>query len=93
VNAESLVGTEQRAVADEQLADFLEDDRIRLKTRCVAMLIECPTGKSRPCCPFSEARQKHIVDRVNWLKSLPTAALRDLLRRHCSCASQTAGVM
>jgi hypothetical protein len=72
--------------------DRSENELMNQKVRCVNLLLDCPLNRKAPGCPFaSTRREESVVTRVNWLKSLDLARIKDLLARHERCLSQPTG--
>lgn len=62
-----------------------DDEMIELKSRCVPLLFACPVRDSAKGCPFMPVRERDVVDRVKWLKTLTARQLRTILKHHSHC--------
>lgn len=69
-----------------------EHELMNQRVRCVNLLLDCPLNRNSQGCPFRKVREEEsVATRVNWLKSMDLARIKELLARHEHCLSQPAG--
>lgn len=66
-----------------------DDETVKLKSRCVPLIFDCPRKTCSKGCPFGAIRQiDDVVDRVNWIKAMTLQELRDVLKHHSTCIEE-----
>ena len=71
-----------------------DDDGTKLRTRCVALLFDCPKRQHEADCPFAQIRDdEDVVKRVDWLKGQTQQEVTALLTQHVQCYARRRAVL